>query len=135
MLMHVSSEHTAEQWEKLGRLVRRAREARAWTAEQFAQRAGIGPRTLLTLERGGAVRTKTLTRVDIGMGWPVGTTEDGLVTGRLPVDIKPPVLTPQEREIMELPDRLFTREAKHRLIETLHRLEAELDAERDNRAV
>ena len=49
-----------EQQRKLGRRVRKLRDANTWTQDDVAQRAGVSPKTVSNIENGANVRPTTV---------------------------------------------------------------------------
>lgn len=134
ILCTVGDGEMVDMWVRLGRLIRRAREAADENAAEFAERARISAKTLLRVENGLPVRTRSLVAIDRGFGWPPGTTEDILAGADLPATpIKPE--RPKTRAELEIEaSAVLTRRQKDALIRTLHELQAERDRETGDQA-
>lgn len=73
----------APDWARLGRLVAAERARRGLTVNQFADSAGVSPRTLQRIEAGheGPYRNATVSRLEDALGWRPGSTETVLAGG------------------------------------------------------
>ncbi len=51
--------------------IRAARQARGWTQNELAERAGVSPRTVYAVEKGGTCRQATKRRIlaALGVSW------------------------------------------------------------------
>jgi transcriptional regulator with XRE-family HTH domain len=51
--------------------IRAARQALGWTQNELAERAGVSPRTIYAIEKGGSCRQGTKRRIlsALGVGW------------------------------------------------------------------
>lgn len=61
---------------RLGSEVARSRSKRAWTQDDLAEKAGLGRRTVVDVERGMKVRERTLRKIEQAFGWPLESAED-----------------------------------------------------------
>lgn len=70
--MHAAEEPRA----RLARAVEATISDEGWEYSQVAQRAGFSIETLAKIRRGQRVRTRTLRRLEEGLRWPRGRTEE-----------------------------------------------------------
>lgn len=79
----------AEDWKRLGRLVKQARLRKYRSRDDFAAATDgqVSTRTLGSLERGKRVSPFTLAQVEPALGWPSGSCDTVLAGGPAPVGV------------------------------------------------
>lgn len=119
-----------DDWARLGRLVRDAREAKGWSRRHMAEASGVSEKSIQITEE-GRVPTRwpgSLASIESALGWRVGTAR-WVLEGNDPNDRPPPKPLPPALADSVRRVRSGAREQVHAMRENAIREQAQLDLE------